>query len=57
MTQNCHNNLSKQLFNVFCYEKDRNLRSNFNILYFGFRSIMKWSEYLDTLLLREILVT
>ena len=28
----------------------------FNFLYFGFRCIMKWSEFWDTLLVREILV-
>ena len=28
----------------------------FNFLYFGFRRITKWSEYSDTLLVREILV-
>ena len=28
----------------------------FNFLYFGFRCNMRWSEFLDTLLVREILV-
>ena len=72
MTQNYHSNLKKELFNIFWNEKDRNkefvfrfwLRKImilsqdfvFNFLYFGFRCIMKWSVFSDTLLVREILV-
>ena len=72
MIQNYHNNLNKKLFNVFWNEKDRSkifvfkfwLRKVmilsqvfvFSFLYVVFRCIMKWSEFFDSLLVREILV-
>ena len=66
MTQNYHNNLNKNLM-FFVIKKKRiyaqilNETSYFqvivfNILYFGFRCIMKWSQFLDTLLACKILV-
>ena len=45
-TRNLCSNFDRILSQVFV----------FNLLYFGFRCIMKWSEFSDTLLVREILV-